>query len=124
LEPGNESPNKGKHLSKETKEKISIKLKGCKRSKTSIEKTRSSHIGLKHSDKTKQKISKRLREVSYHPVYQLDDNNNILQTFNSTHDIERTLGYAHQNIISCCKGKLKKAYGFKWIYKEDYKCQN
>lgn len=124
LLPGNESPNKGKHLSKETKQKISDKLKGRKRSKTSIDKTRNSHIGLKHTNETKQKISKKLIKAKFHPVYQLDDYDNIINTFNSTHDIERTLGYAHQNIISCCKGKLKKAYGYKWIYKEDYICQH
>lgn len=23
-------------------------------------------------------------------------------------------------IVKCCKGKQKSAYGFKWIYEEDY----
>lgn len=123
LLPGGDSPHKGKHLSEEAKEKIRIKLKGRKRTKTAIEKSRLGRIGLKHSEKTKQLLSKRFREIKRHPIYQLDDNGNILNIFDSTHDVERKLGYAHQNIVSCCSGKHEKAYGYKWIYEEDYKCQ-
>ena len=30
------------------------------------------------------------------------------------------LSEANYNITKCCKGKRKSAYGYKWMYKEDY----
>lgn len=37
-------------------------------------------------------------------------------TWFSTIGIERELGYSLGNIWSCCNGKRKTAYGFKWCY--------
>jgi len=37
-------------------------------------------------------------------------------TWFSTIEIERELGYANQNISSCCRGKRKTAYGYIWKY--------
>lgn len=34
----------------------------------------------------------------------------------STHQIERELGFYQQNIVLCCKGKCKHAYGYTWRY--------
>ena len=43
----------------------------------------------------------------------------FLRALYSSHDIQRELGYYQQNIIQCCKGKLKTAYGFKWKYADE-----
>jgi len=32
-------------------------------------------------------------------------------------DFDGKLGFASSNIVGCCKGKRKQAYGFKWKYK-------
>lgn len=37
-------------------------------------------------------------------------------TYFSASDAEKDLGIFHNNIIKCCKGKLKTAYGFIWRY--------
>lgn len=51
--------------------------------------------------------------------YSLDGT--LLQEFPSTKEVERQLGFAHQNIVKCCNGcsKYSHAYGFKWLYKDD-----
>lgn len=36
----------------------------------------------------------------------------------STMEVERTLGYKNTNIGACCNGKMKRAYGFIWRYIE------
>lgn len=49
-------------------------------------------------------------------VIQYDLQNNLINTFPSTMEIERLFGYPHQNIINCCNGKYKSAYGYIWRY--------
>lgn len=41
----------------------------------------------------------------------------LIKEYPSTKQVERELGFAQTNIVKCCKGKLKTAYGFKWKYK-------
>lgn len=121
---GIQSPMKGKHHTKEAKDKLSKFFKGKKRPKEVVEKCRLAKLGSKLSEKTKLLIGNSNRESRKHPVYQLDVDGNIIEIFTSTHDVERKLGYAHQNINTCCRGKHNTAYGYKWIYEEDYKCQH
>ena len=33
-----------------------------------------------------------------------------------SHEIERELGYDNGYIIKCCKGYIKRAYGYVWKY--------
>ena len=40
----------------------------------------------------------------------------LINTWESSHEIERELGFNQSHIISCCKGKYKTAYRFKWEY--------
>lgn len=40
----------------------------------------------------------------------------LLTIFPSTHEADRITGISHQNISSCCKGKLKSAGGYIWRY--------
>lgn len=55
-------------------------------------------------------------------VVQLDLNGNIISQWNTARDAYKTLGKPHINgIIATCKGRVKTAGGYRWMYKEDYK---
>ena len=82
------------------------------------------HLGNKQSEETKRKISKNsARRVS---IYQLNkETNEIINEFSSIIDAINLIGLkktASSSISSCCtcREKHKTAYGYKWIYKEDY----
>lgn len=49
-------------------------------------------------------------------VYQKDDNNNIINTFDSIKEAATTLKIDSSTITKCCKGKLKHCGGFRWEY--------
>jgi group I intron endonuclease len=50
--------------------------------------------------------------------YNLDGD--FIKEWNSTIEIERTLGFKNSNISNCCNNKRQKtAYGFKWKYKKE-----
>lgn len=51
------------------------------------------------------------------PVLQFTLEDILIKEYPSTKQAERETGFSHQNIIKCCKGKYKTAYGFKWKYK-------
>lgn len=55
-------------------------------------------------------------------VVQLTLDNRYVKTFNSLGDANASLGIQRSScsISNCCKGRNKTAYGFKWMYKEDY----
>ena len=48
--------------------------------------------------------------------YNLDGT--LLKEYSSLHEIERQYKFKRSHISSCCKGKLKTAYGFLWRYAE------
>ena len=60
---------------------------------------------------------KRINGKCSKTVLQFDLNNNLVKEFPSAIQVERELGFNNGNIIKCCKGKYKQAYGFKWKYK-------
>ena len=78
--------HKGKVLTEEHKNKISKSNKG----------------------KPKPHFEKRIDQYTIDGTY--------IKTWKSTMEIERSLGFIHNNISSVCKGKYKQAYGFKWKY--------
>lgn len=49
-------------------------------------------------------------------INQLSLDGKFIRTWDSSHDIERELGYDQGHIIPCCKGKRKTANGFRWEY--------
>lgn len=52
------------------------------------------------------------------PVLQIDKNTNeVIAVFPSIREVERQLGFANQHISSCCNGKFKQVYGYKWSFK-------
>lgn len=50
-------------------------------------------------------------------ILQYDLDGNFIKEWSSTMEIERQLGYYHNNISKSCKGKYNNAYGYKWSYK-------
>lgn len=50
-------------------------------------------------------------------VEQYDLNGNLINTWKSTREIEKQLGYFHSRISDCCNRIYKTAYGFIWKYK-------
>ena len=51
-------------------------------------------------------------------IKQYDLKGNFLKEWNSVSEIKKELNYETTNICSCCKGKRKTAYGYKWKYAE------
>jgi len=135
--------NFNKTISEETKIKISQSMKGVKKSlivreKMSIsQKKRSKEIskqhtgnsytkGIKRSQDFKDKISKSLignkrrlglTPINTTPVIQYDVNMNFIKEWDKFSDLKKTFGYNHSNLIKCCKGEIKKSYGYIWRYK-------
>jgi len=54
----------------------------------------------------------------FKPVIQLSLNGEYIQQFNSMINAEEQTGII--SISSCCRGKIKSAGGFKWMYKSEY----
>ena len=49
-------------------------------------------------------------------VLQKDDNNNIINQFESVNEAARQLNLDSSSISKCCRGKLKHVGGFRWEY--------
>lgn len=54
-------------------------------------------------------------------IVQFDLNMNKIKEWDYVNQITEQLGYLHGNIISCCKGRYKQAYGYVWKYYEEVK---
>ena len=52
------------------------------------------------------------------PVLQYSLDGEFVKEWPSTSDVERNLGYFHNNISSCCLGKRKSAYNYIWKFKD------
>ena len=51
-------------------------------------------------------------------ILQFDLNEKFIKEWPSLQEIQRKTNYSYSNVISCCRGKYKQAYGFIWRYKE------
>lgn len=49
-------------------------------------------------------------------INQYDLDGKFIKKWDSSMEIERELGYCHQNIIKCCKGEYSYAYNYIWRY--------
>lgn len=49
-------------------------------------------------------------------VFRLTLDDEVIDMFDSTMDVQRTLGFNNSIISKVCRGKLQKAYGYKWQY--------
>ena len=43
----------------------------------------------------------------------------LIKEYPSTKQVERELGFDQGNIVNCCNGKQKTAYGYKWKYAKE-----
>lgn len=80
------------------------------------------HKGVLFSEEHKNNLSKALtnRSDKSKPVLQIDKNTNeVIAEFPSAAEAGRHLGLIKSHISECCRGKMKSAYGYKWIYKEE-----
>lgn len=61
--------------------------------------------------------------INSKPVYQLSIDGEFVRLWPSVNEVERSLGLRHSDIVTCCSGKQKTAFGYKWRYanKEELK---
>jgi hypothetical protein len=119
----------GVNLSKEHCDKISKSKQGTIYSQERNDKIKESNS--KHYEKNSirnNKISKKLKNrtnawVSItlnKPVVMLDKNYNIIKYFNSATDAAKFLNKTSSAISECCNKKRKSAYGYIWLFTQDY----
>ena len=103
---GKPAPNKGKPMSEESKKKLSDSLKGKP----------APNKGKPMSEEQKKKLKNgKLSKI----VLQFTLDGVFIREWPSAAECGRN-GFNQSSIVSCCNGKRKSAYGFKWYYKEDY----
>lgn len=95
--------HKGKTISEETREKLKEARKGKK-----------PNLGKTPSEETMAKLRKAAKSI---PVLQYDVKGNIIAEYYGSKEAERQTGIFATSIIACCKGKVKSAGGYIWIYK-------
>ena len=49
-------------------------------------------------------------------IRQLTKSYDLVATWTSTREVERALGYAHENVAACARGVRPSAYGYLWEY--------
>lgn len=138
---------KDRPLSEETKTKISRAAKGRKVSEEARRKMSASRKGRKHSEAARRAMSLALRGVPHHAgtglilsaihkgrkldpshaaklhaatrkaVLQYSLAGELLAEFDSAATASAVLGVCNGPISQCCRGTLKTAYGFKWVFK-------
>ena len=91
--------NIGKHLSEETKRKISKATAG----------NNNPFFGKHHTEEYRKNKSK--------PILQYTKDVELIREWFGAKEVERVLGIYQGNVTKCCQGKLKSAGGFVWRYK-------
>lgn len=105
---------RSKHLSSETKHKISIARMGMRPSEETRKKMSEAQAGRVFSVEHRQKLSKAFSR----PVAQLTIDGHIVNEFPSRTKATEQTGVNGSHISDCCNGKRKSAGGFVWRYKE------
>ena len=141
LEPGGHG---GKHLSNETKQKLSKANSGKNNGRYGYRyseeerKYMSEHSvwkGRKHTDETRKKISeyakahpeKWSRPGASHPmaraVSQFDMDGNFIKEYITAAEAEKETGVLRSNICTCARGRYNSAGGYIWLYSNDVQCK-
>lgn len=63
-----------------------------------------------------QKPQKGKDHVNSKPLRQLTLEGELVRTWESCRQVERTLGYPNTHINACCNGKIKHSRGYKWEF--------
>lgn len=53
-------------------------------------------------------------------IVQLTLDGQFIKIWNGSYEIQRELGINQGNVIACCRGKLKKTGGYRWMYYKDF----
>ena len=107
--------NKGKHLSEETRNKMSESRKGktfkphSEETRKKISDAKKGHISEDHKNKLIESRSKQV--LQYFP------NGTLFATYNSMKEAEICTGIYNGSISKCCREKQKTAGGFIWKFK-------
>lgn len=64
--------------------------------------------------------NERIAKAESIPILQFSKTGEFIRKWESGTQIEREIGFNKGLISSCCKGKRKSAYGYKWGYEKDY----
>lgn len=99
------SKRKKGNVSKEARHKISESAKRRIGEKNSF-------FGKKHSEKTK----KRLAELRYRKVKQIDADGNIIKIYNSIKEAAKNAGVSGTAVSNCCRGITQTCHGYRWEY--------
>ena len=54
------------------------------------------------------------------PIVQLTLDGQFIRKWSAAWEVQREIGIYQRSICYCCRGKLKSAGGFKWVYASDY----
>lgn len=68
------------------------------------------------NSETKKLMTQRAVAARSKPILQLSLDEIPINVYKSSGEVERILGFDRSYISSCCKGKKKSAYNFKWRY--------
>ena len=117
LQSGEKHPMFGKHHSEESKKKMSQNHYDCSGEKNPM-------FGKHLSEETKKKMSlskkgKPNLKLSKQ-ILQFTLDGEFIREWPSAAECGRN-GFDRNVIRLCCQGKYKQAYGFKWMYADDYK---
>lgn len=76
----------------------------------------SASYNMNYNDGQKRRGVKKINGNRSKKVYQYTLDGDYIATYPSVNEIERQWGYRIGNIWSCCTGRYKSAYGYKWSY--------
>ena len=56
--------------------------------------------------------------INQEPVLQIDpENGRVIKEWKNSHVARKSLGYTSNNILACCRGRIKTAYKYRWQFK-------
>lgn len=112
--------NKGKVISKETRDKIGKFHKGRKHNKPfpqeSRDKLREINTGKTLSESVKYKIKQKSKRYA---VRQYSMDGELIAEYSGIRVAARALGLHSESITKCCKGKVKTCGGYIWRYADE-----
>ena len=113
--------NKGKVIPKNIREKISKSNKGKKISEEQKEYLRKIRTGIKLTEEHKKKISISNKGKTAKKVNQYDLDGNFIKQWDCIMDFYKSINKSEKSssVSSCCSGKYKTAFGYKWKYADE-----
>lgn len=88
-----------------------------------ISPTAGSPLGVKHTEKTKEKFREvQLKKGTNKPILQINLNGEVIRRWNGVKEASKTLGISYGSISGCIKHKENyyTAYNYIWVYEDEY----